>query len=572
MREWRLSDRETQHEINALEDAVGRFLDGRLPIEEFRPLRTLFGLYGQRQKDRYMLRVRVPEGILDAEELSVLAQAAREYSRGFAYVTTRQDIQVHFLRLESVPALLRMLAGAGLTTREAGGNVVRNITCDPYSGVCRSAVFDVTPHSHAIARQFLRNPHSQLLPRKVKIAFSGCPHDHSLTWVHDIGAQAVVRNGRRGFRIVIGGGLGIVPRIAQTLEEFVPEEELVPAFEAIIRVFHRIGPRADRKKARLKFVIDRVGVAPFRELVRKELAAMPPAGDHVYAQIPRELDEQPPPRHPKGADGRAAGFAQWSTVNAVRQAQEGYCTVRIALPVGTITADQFDALADLCVRFGNGTARATIEQNLLMRWVREDDLPALHAELLAAGLGAPIAGTVLDPVACPGAETCSSAITNAKGLARAVIRELGTNGLLRDPLTRGVHIRASGCPNSCGHHLVGDIGLYGCALHSEGRMLPAYHLLLRTTKGRGFGVPVVRLPAKVTPRAVHALLDYFRETHMPDEALSDFTARLGAPAIRAILEEYARIPVFTENPDAFVDWGQQRIFSLDERGEGECAV
>jgi sulfite reductase (ferredoxin) len=573
MPSWNFVDAQTLKAIASLGDDLQRFQDGVLTADQLRPRRTLYGVYGQRHKDRYMLRVKVPQGVLLAEQLEALGRVAAEHSRGFGYITTRQDIQYHFMLLEHVMPALELLASAGLTTREAGGNIVRNVTCDPFAGVCRDEVFDVTPYSHAVSRHFLGNPNAQSLPRKIKIAFSGCPHDHAMTWIHDIGGQAVVREGMRGFRVVVGGGLGTVPHVADTLEEFVPHDELVRVCDAVVRVFNRVGDRKTRVRSRLKFVLMRTGIDEFRPLVREELASMPPAGSAAYVTPDLALEESAPAYSAAAAGERPAdGFALWRAVNVVPQKQTGYCTVQVAPVAGAVTAGQFAGLAEIVRRFSGGALRTTIEQNLLLRWVRESDLAALHRSLLDRELARPTAETLLDPVACPGTESCMSGITNGKGLARAIISEFSQDGYLADPLVRAASIKLSGCPNSCGQHYTADIGLYGCSMHVDGRLIPTYQLLVGGGNGDALAEPVMRLAAKSVPQALRALVDNYRSTREADEPLPRYLRRVGPDGVRAALAPYAQLPSFVEDPAAYVDWEMDKLFSLDERGEGECGI
>ena len=515
-----------------------------------------------------MVRVRVPQGQLSPEQFLTLAGIAERFSRGFAHITTRQDVEFHYVLLESIPSLLRQLADVGLTTREAGGNIVRNVTCDPFAGVCPDAVFDVTPHAEALARQFLRNPVSQGLPRKMKVAFSGCPCDHAFTWVHDIGAQAAVREGKRGFRLLVGGGLGALPRAADLLEEFVPEEALLPTCEAIIRVFQRTGDRQRRQKARLKFVLGRLGVEAFRELVRQELVAMP--RDVVRPELEADLVEGPPesPRAGPWPMAPRTDYDLWRAVCVKPQQQPGFAVVAVALPTGKITAAQFRALAKIAASLAI-RARTTIEQNIVLRWARQEALPALHAALSEHGLARPTPGTLLDPVACPGTETCASAITNGKAMARALTYHLEQSDYLDDAAARQINVKISGCPNGCGQHEVADIGLYGGALHVQGHLLPIYHLL---ANGDGFAHLVARVPVRRAPQAVACLVDAYRSRRLADESLQAFVRRVPEAELRDLLTPLLSPPSFAEDPGEYFDWEAGKPFSLDERGEGECSV
>lgn len=555
------------------------FRSGQISADEFRPFRTTYGIYGQRQKDRYMVRVKVPSGLLEAEQLEMLGRIAQEFSRGYGYITTRQDIQFHNVLMDDVPTVMALLAEVGLTTREACGNVVRNVTCDPFAGVCADEVFDVTPYALAASRHFLRNPAAQRLPRKFKIAFSGCRHDHGLAPIHDIGARAVVRDGHRGFQVWVGGGLGAASRLADLLYDFLPAEELIRTSEAIVRVFDKEGGmpnllRKNKNKARLKFLLAKVGVNEFRRLVEEELAQMPPADDDRYtrpdlswAEEPPQVTE-PPPTQPQ------PGYALWRETNVIPQKQPGYYTAQVTCPLGKITAQQFQALADIVRQFAGGRLRTTVQQNVVLRWLREDHLPALHAALTKIGLGQPGAETIIDPVACPGTDTCMSAITNTKALGRALIEHLAQNGYLDDPLVRAIRIKMSGCPNSCGHHGFADIGLYGSSLHVDGRLLPTYELLV----GGGLdgqpaiGRRVMRISAKEVPYAIAELVHYYREARQKGETFRAFVERVGTGHLQEVLSHYRQMPTFNQDPTAYVDWEGVKLFSLDERGEGECAV
>ncbi|MFQ5879175.1 MAG: nitrite/sulfite reductase [Dehalococcoidia bacterium] len=557
-----------------------RLQQGALSPDDFRPFRTMYGIYGQRQKDRYMVRVKVPSGLLAAEQLEVLGRIAHDFSRGYGYVTTRQDIQFHNTLLDDVPTIMDRLAGVGLTTREAGGNSVRNVTCDYMAGICAQEIFDVTPYAVAVTHHFLRHPLVQRLPRKFKVAFSGCPHDHGLTPIHDIGARAVVRDGQRGFQIWVGGGLGAVPRLADLFVEFVAEEELIRTCEAIIRVFNKEGGlsnllRKNKNKARLKFLLAKLGIDEFRRLVEEELASLPPASGDTYTQ-PDLSQAEGPPQYlvSPAAVTPHPGYHRWRETNAIPQKQQSYYTAQVTLPVGKITAQQFLALAQICRRFAGGWLRTTPQQNVVLRWVREENLPALHAALTEADLGQEGAETVVDPVACPGADTCMSAITTAKGLARALAQELAKDGLLEDSLVRAIRIKVSGCPNSCGHHGFADIGLYGSTVHMDGRLIPTYELLV----GGGLngqpalGRRVMRIAARRAPQAVADLVQLYRESRHQGESFRQFVLRVEPPYLQEVLAEYQPMPTFAQDPFAYIDWESDKLFSLDERGEGECAV
>ena len=569
-------------EIDNFEKEANAFLEGGGLGDDFRPFRLQHGVYGQRQDDAQMIRVKIPHGTLTADQMDAMGDLADHYTpRKVGHVTTRQDFQFHFVKLEDTPAFLRILAKAGLTTREACGNTVRNVTSDEMSGLCTDTAFDVTPHAEATARFFLRHPVCQKLPRKFKIAFSACEHDHGLVPIHDLGATAVIRDGVRGFRVTVGGGLGASPHIAQVLDEFVPENELQRVTEATIRVFDRLGERKNRNKARIKFVVKKLGIEEFRRVVQEELAGMPPAEEGQYLEPDWSFLEEG--AHPSaaslGQNGHEPkpGFEAWKRTNAIPQAQTGFSMVYVLLPIGDLNVEQFHALADCSRKYAGGRIRTAVNQNMVLRWVHEDDLPLLHAELIEAGLAEDGALTMSDVMTCPGADTCSLGVTSSKGLGTAIRDQLfAQNGHLKDdPLVEQIRIKISGCPNSCGHHHVADIGFYGNAVRSGERMVPAFSMLI-AGKAEGLdariGKHVMKVAAKRIPEAVMTLIGHYQQDRSEGEPFADWALRVGNDHIREVLADYKAMPVYNEDPMAFVDWGANKLFSLEDMGEGECAV
>ena len=571
-------------EIGNYDQEAKAFLKGEGLGDDFRPFRLQHGIYGQRQDDVQMVRVKIPHGNLTAEQMDVLGDIAEKYApRKVGHVTTRQAIQFHFVSLEDTPTLMRMLEQVDLTTREACGNTIRNVTADPMSGLCQDTVFDVTPHAEATARFFLRHPVCQKLPRKFKITFSACPHDHGLVPIHDLGFSAVIKDGERGFRVTVGGGLGAAPFIAQVLEEFVPENELLRIVEATVRLFDRLGERKNRNKARIKFVVKKLGIDEVRRLVREELASLPPAENGPYPEPDWEFLEEEEVRRPSaaslGQNGHAPqpGFETWKRTNALPQAQQGFFMVYVLLPIGDLTVDQFRALAGLSRKYSGGKLRTAVNQNMVMRWVHDEDLPSLHAELIQAGLAEDGALTLTDVMTCPGADTCSLGVTSSKGLGTA-IRDtlLASNGHLKDdPLVEQIRIKISGCPNSCGHHHVADIGFYGNAVRSGERMVPAFSMLI-AGKGEGsdarIGTHVMKIAAKRVPDAVTTLIEHYQEDRSEGEPFGDWAIRVGKAHVQEVLADYKEMPTFEKDPMSFVDWSSNKLFSLDDMGEGECAV
>ena len=570
-------------EIDNFEKEANAFIEGGGLGDDFRPFRLQHGIYGQRQDDAQMIRVKLPHGTVSADQLDILGDVAKDYTpRNVGHITTRQDVQFHYVKLEEVSHVLRMMANVGLTTREACGNTVRNVTADHMSGVCEDTIFDVTPWAEATARFFLRHPVCQKLPRKFKIAFSACQHDHGLVPIHDLGATAVIRDGQRGFRITIGGGLGASPMIAEVYEEFVPESELLRVCEATIRVFDRHGERKNRNKARIKFVVKKYGIEETRRLIRAELATLPPNTNGFYREPDNSFLEDSMGDHPSVAStGQARaeqpGFEAWKRTNAIPQAQSGFSMVYVLLPIGDLTGEQFHQLADLSRKYSGSRMRTAVNQNMVFRWVHNEDLPSLHAEMIEIGLAEAGAATLTDVMTCPGADTCSLGVTSSKGLGRAIRDELfAKNGhYSSDPLIEQIRIKISGCPNSCGHHHIADIGFYGNAVRSGERMVPSFSMLIA---GRGdgpdarIGKHVMKLPAKRIPEAVNTLIESYRSERSDAEPFSDWAIRVGNDHIKELMVDYATMPKYEEDPMSFVDWGANKIFSLDDMGEGECAV
>ncbi|MFQ5846499.1 MAG: nitrite/sulfite reductase [Candidatus Methylomirabilales bacterium] len=568
-----------QEEIDTFDEFVQRFWRKQLSEDEFKRFRLQNGVYGQRQQGEQMFRIKIPWGGLTTDQLEVLADLAKRTPGGLGHVTTRQNIQLHFVKLTEATEFMRHLEKVGLTTREACGNTVRNVTAGACSGVCPREVFDVTPYAEAVARFLLRNPMNQNLPRKFKIAFSGCPDDEGITAIHDIGARALLHqeNGmsHRGFRLIVAGGLGPVPHHADVLEEFTPADDLLVTVAAIVRVFDRFGNRENRNRARMKFVIQELGVEKFQKLVFKERTGLRlTMGGKFPPIIVRQ--EVPPPRRPAPAalpDPNDAAYERWRRSNVRPQKQPGYVMVTVCLELGDITALQLRLLGFCAREFGDGTVRTTNQQNFLLRWVPEGALGALYRVLRRIDLARRGAERLVDVTACPGADTCQLGITSSRGLATAIagmVQEKHPD-LAEDVKGR---IKISGCPNSCGHHHLGTIGFYGGAKKFEGRQVPTYQMLLGGTWDDGtarFGKPTLRIPAKNIPMAIDALLTVFKADRTEGEALLTFMDRLGLDRVAEIMAEFTQLPTYAEAPDGFQDWEAEEAFEL-KTGPGECAA
>lgn len=528
-----------------------------------------------------MQRIKVPFGGMNPEQLEVMAELAEEYSDGIAHVTTRQDFQLHFIHVDDTPALMRRLAGVGITTREACGNSVRNVTACPLSGVCSTESFDVTPYAKGLAYFLLGHPDVQDFGRKFKVAFSGCKDEAcGLVNMHDMGVIAVkkVENGveKRGFELYVGGGLGTVPHQAKLFDGFLPEEELLPTAQAISRVFARLGEKKNRNRARIKFLVAQLGIDEFRRLVLEERATLPPDPRWTaYLAEIHELDEKPL-RAAQSLNGapRSEAFDRWYKTNIFHQKQAGYATATVTLPLGDITADQLRALADISRRFTNGTVRTTVDQNIVLRWISEADLPDVYAALEAMGLGQPGAGTIVDITSCPGTDTCKLGISASRGLAGELRQRLAEKSHTLDEAVQNLHIKVSGCFNSCGQHHVADLGFYGVSRHSGNYTVPHFQVVLGgewTHNGGSYGLAMGAVPAKRIPEVVERLTGRYVSEREKNESFKTFVQRIGKVQVKTMLDDLTKIPTHDEDPTLYTDWGDSREFTIGDMGVGECA-
>ncbi|WP_455245415.1 sulfurtransferase TusA family protein [Petrachloros mirabilis] len=575
-------------EIDTFEKEALRMLSGEIVNDLFKPFRLQYGIYGQRQAGVQMVRIKIPFGGLTANQLRRVAELADRYGTGVGHVTTRQDIQLHFVELKDVPTVMRGLAEVGLTTREACANTVRNVTACHLAGVCQGEVFDITPYAKTVAYHLLRNALNQSLPRKFKIAFSGCKHDCALTPIHDIGLLAVKReDGVIGFRMVAGGGLGSAPRIAQVLREFTPMEELIPSIEAVIKVFDTLGNRKNRNKARMKFVIEKLGFDEFKRRWEEAYVAMGHARpSNGPLKILTHQDEPVPLIMPtsNGAksvsvqgNGNGNGalqetpFDMWKRTNVVRQKQAGYVSAVIKLFMGDLTAGQMLHIADLAERYSNGNLRTTINQNMIIRWIPESRIADLYANLASQGLSDPGAELVEDIIACPGTDTCGLGITSSKGVARA-LADVFPAGRVPEDL-KDVSVKISGCHNSCAQHHIATIGLHGVGKRIGEHTVPMYELHLggKVNGTAKIGQMTVKLPAKAVPAAITHLIEVYRRDRKNGEGLPVFIDRVGKNALKDELIPYTIAPAYTDDPTFYYDWEGEEEFVLEDLGPGECA-
>jgi len=529
-----------------------------------------------------MQRIKIPFGGLTPEQMETIADLAEEYSDGICHVTTRQDIQLHFVHIDDTPTIMRRLAAVGITTREACGNSVRNVTACPIAGVCRDECFDVTPYAKACAYFMLGHPDAQDFGRKFKIAFSGCrQHACGLVAMHDLGAIGVTRNlngkTERGFEVYVGGGLGPVPYRAQLLDPFVPEEELLPTVQAVGRVFARLGEKRNRARARLKFLVDKLGIEEFRRLVIAERQILPPDERWTsYIPAAATFQEVPlkPPQPLKETTSLPDGYREWAETNVYHQRQAGYAVATVRLPLGDISAEQMRKLADIARRYVGNNVRTTQEQNIILRWVSEADLPNLYVELREIGLSMPGAGTILDIAACPGTDTCKLGIASSRGLAAELTRRLTAREESFDGALRNLKIKISGCFNSCGQHHICDIGFYGNSRTVSGRKVPHFQVMLggKWQENAGaYGLAIGAVPARNIPELVDRITQRYQRDKQDGESFFDFTTRIGKRELRAMIEDLMTVPSYEEDPTFYRDWGDPREFTLGDLATGECA-
>lgn len=575
-------ERVVRQEIETFRQRAGEFLAGHISEDDFRPFRLKHGIYGQRQPGVQMVRCKLPGGLVTAPQLEQLARIADEFGGGKGHLTTRQNIQYHFVPLGRVADLMTLMADAGLTNREACYNTVRNVTTCVWAGIAADEVFDVRPYAQKIAYALLRKDLTGNLPRKFKIAFDGCAgRDCISSAINDIGLRAVERDGKRGFRMVIGGGLGPLPREAQLLDEFLPEERLLNRCEALIRVFNRYGNRQNKNIARLKFVIRERGFAWLREQIELEYALilehggidwpeMVPEGFGGYQSRPAPLgDGALLPVVGAAATGDAA-YDAWRRSNVREQRQAGYAAVVVRVEQGNLTGDQLRGVARIAAAAGDGLVRIGIDQNLVLAFLPLGALPRVHAALRELGLGEAGAGQIADVTTCPGSYSCNLGLTKTMNLGAALSEAVAGYD---DPAVKRLSIKASGCPNSCGQHWVADFGFYGNARKIDGREVPYYLMLL----GGGydeqgvmrFGLSVQSIPARLAPVAVRRVLDHFVANRVDGESFRQYVMRHKAETFRLMTNDLAKPAELF--PELYQDWGDSEPYSL-QLGRGECAA
>jgi sulfite reductase (ferredoxin) len=578
-----------QQEFEDFKTEASKFLEGQTPEDEFIKFRLKQGVYGQRQPDVQMIRVKLPFGGVTPEQLESFADVVERHAPlGKAHVTTRQNIQMHHIPLPDAEQAIRELGEAGLSSREGCGNTVRNVTGDPWAGVARDELFDLTPYAGAYVRYFVRHPTTQAMPRKIKTAFDASAAGRAISEIHDIAFRARVKHldGRgevRGVQVLVGGGTSIMPRRAPVLYEFVELEngDYLKIAEAVFRIFDRQEwLRKNRARARIKVFVDKYGIDELRSQVEEELR-----GEWVSQRdfsierllfLDDERESAPAPPASYGTpNGDLSEFERFRAANVRAQRQEGFVTVEAKIVRGDLTPEQFRGLAQIVRDYSGGYARTTVQQNLVLRWVREESVYDVWRALCELELGGAGSREVDDVVSCPGTDSCKLGITSSMGLNQAIEQRL-REMQITDPLTRAIHIKMSGCPNGCGQHHVGSIGFYGASIKVGEHTIPAY---IPHVGGVFEGAQIEfgqrlkqRLPAKRVPDAVERWLRHYEANRQQGEEWTAFVARVGTPELEGLVKDLSLPVEFgLETMAQFIDWNRNVPFQVI-RGEGECAV
>jgi sulfite reductase beta subunit-like hemoprotein len=570
-------------EFDDFDNEAEKYLDGQTPENEFIGFRLKQGVYGQRQPDVQMIRVKLPFGGVTPEQMDAFADVAELFTPlGKGHITTRQNFQFHHIPLDDAAKVIRMISDSGLSTREACGNTVRNVTGDPWSGVT-DELYDITPYAGAFVRYFVRNEVCQLLPRKFKVAFTSNDEDRAITLIHDLGFLPRIRDGVKGVEMRTGGGTSIMARVGSTLFDFVEVDngDYLKVSEAVLRIFDRQEDlRANRQRARIKFLIDRVGIDAFREMVEEELKGdWADEGDFTPDPLlfvdDEEANAPAVPMAPGSPNGDGREFDRFVAANVVPQRQTGFSTVQVKVTRGDLSPEQFRGLAQLMRDHTGGYARTSIHQNMVLRWVRDESLYDVWQRLQGLDLGDAGAHEVTDVTSCPGTDSCKLGITSSMGLSAAIQERVEAMDI-DDPLTKQIHIKLSGCPNGCGQHHLGTIGFYGASMKVGDRQIPAYiaHVGGRYEGGElAYGQRVkVRLPARRVPEAVERWIRLYESEREEGEPFNAFADRVGTEPFAAVAKELSLPVEFNlDNLQHFIDWNRTDPYKV-ERGEGECAV
>ncbi len=565
-------DKTVREDIELFRTQANQFLAGQLTDDQFRAFRLRRGIYGQRQQGVQMVRTKVPGGLLTAAQMRQLARVADTYGGGKGHITTRQNVQFHFVPLKDVPDLLHLLADVRLTTREACYNTVRNVTACPLSGIHPEEPFAVQPYARRLAFAFLHRELTDNLPRKFKVCFTGCPEDCMASAINDVGLRAKIRDGVKGFSMTVAGGLGPLPTEAKLLHEFIPAEDVVRRVEAVIRVFNVHGNRKNKNTARLKFVMRGKGFDWLRDAIEEQYQEiLAHGGIPMPHSVPASFGGFQPVPPPLGSGKMlpmfppTAAFREWQESNVRPQKQPGYAIVTVRVNQGNLTGDQMRGLASLSEQAGDGCLRFTMSQNVLLAWVPVGELSRVYGVLSELGLNDSKAEEISDVVTCPGAYSCNLALTKSMNLGAALAETVANDS---EPLVRRLKINVSGCPNSCGQHWISDIGFYGNARKIDGKEVPYYLMLLGGTQHE-FGLAIQSLPARLAPVAVRRVLEHYKANHQEGESFRAYVLRYRVEFFKQMTADLVKPAELA--PEMYRDWGDDVEYSL-QLGRGECAA
>jgi sulfite reductase (ferredoxin) len=573
-----------EREFDDFDNEAEAFLAEQMPEDQFIGFRLKQGVYGQRQPGVQMVRVKLPFGGVTPDQMDAFASVVEKYAPlNKGHVTTRQNIQIHHVPLRDMESLIREISVVGLSSREGCGNTVRNVTGDPWAGIAPDEIFDPTPYAGAFVRYFVRHPTTQLMPRKIKTAFSGSDEDRAITGIHDIAFISRERDGVKGFEVRVGGGTSIMARVAPTVYDFVEADngDYLKVAEGVFRIFDRQDwLRVNRARARIKVLLDKIGVEAFRELLDEELE-----GDwteerefdveRLRFDDDEEANAPKPPPAAASPNGDRSGFERFLAGNVQAQRQEGFSAVEVKIIRGDLSPEQFRGLGQIMREYSGGHARSTVQQNFVLRWIRDEALYDVWAKLTELGLGEAGPREITDVVSCPGTDSCKLGITSSMGLNRA-IKERVDSMQIEDELTKRIHIKMSGCPNGCSQHHISNIGFYGASLKVGGRQMPAY---IPHIGGNFEGGEVIfgkrlksRLPAKRVPEAVERWVRLYEAEREEGEEFNAFAERRGAEVFEETVKDLTLPADFSlETMQQFIDWNRSSPYKV-ERGEGECAI
>ncbi|WP_378185557.1 HEPN domain-containing protein [Aquimarina sp. W85] len=559
-----------EKDIIELAKKIELFKKGKVDEEKFRSLRLARGVYGQRQEGVQMIRIKLPYGKVKSNQLRKISDVSDEYSRGRLHITTRQDIQIHYVDLDRTPELWAALEQDDITLREACGNTVRNVTASETAGIDPDEPFDVSPYAHAVFQHFLRNPISQEMGRKFKVSFSGTDQDTGLSYMHDLGFIAKIQDGIRGFKVMLGGGLGSQPRHADVFYDFLAANKIIPLMEGVVRIFDRHGERKSRAKARMKFLIKDIGIEAFRTLVEEEQLAIPEKSIEIDAgaykiSVPKNITA------PSVEIKDLTAFELWKSTNVIPQKQEGYVAIGIKVLLGDFYTDKARLLADLIDKYAAGELRLSLRQNILIPHVRKDLIPVVYTILKKLGFAAPGYNKAIDITACPGTDTCNLGIASSTGIAEELERIIKIEYpqyLKKDDMV----IKISGCMNACGQHNMANIGFQGMSIRTKEKLVaPALQVLLgggNIGNGNGrFADKVVKVPSRRGPEALRRILDDF-EANSNGNSFMKYYEKNGEKYFYELLKDLSSIDNLTQ--EDFIDWGNEQKY-VKEIGIGECA-